>query len=289
MTSEAKPITISNGALSVDIATAYGPRITGLVPTGGTNLFAELGDLGIDLADGDRYVFRGGHRLWLAPEVPAFTYVPDNRPVTTGRDRNATFATAAAAGIEKSIIIEVGASEAIVTVEHTVTNRMDESISVAPWAITQLRTGGTAFLPVDRGPSDSHGLQANHAVVGWPYTDWANLGYNPAASVIQVDGDRESPTKIGTSLGRGWLAYVIDGWLFAKYARPGPATPVDLGAQAEIYANADFVELETLGTLTALEPEASVGHREVWRVWRAPPTRAEVPGVVESWNPWEAQ
>lgn len=280
-------IEVANPDVTVAVATGFGPRIVGLTPTGGPNLLAELGDLGIDLDDGRRFVFRGGHRLWVAPEVPAITYQPDDMPVAASQDHAATMVQGTIGAIEKSIAVEPAVSGALVTVDHSVTNAGDVAIAVAPWAITQLRPGGVALLPLDVDAGDDRGLQASHAVVGWRYTDWTVLG-SVAGSVLSMDGRRSTPTKVGTSLGRGWLAYTWDGWLFAKYARPSFPAGVDHGAQAQIYANSDFVELETLGALVTLEPGATTAHREVWRIWQAPESLDDIPATVEAGNPWAA-
>jgi len=265
---------------SVDLATGFGPRIVGLRPGGVDNVFASLGDLGIDLPDGRRFVFHGGHRLWLAPEVPELTYEPDGDPVDVATDGRNAYATGRTGPYEKSIHVEVDETSAKVTVDHVVTNRSDRAFDIALWAITQLRPGGVALLPINDRAIDPNGLQASSHVVGWPYTDWAALGWDRANGVARIDGKRDTPTKIGTELSRGWLAYIVDGWLFAKYATSMPS-PVDFGATGQIYACPDFVELETLGPLVTLEPGATAAHREIWRVWPAPSTTSEAAALVE--------
>lgn len=273
---------IRNEWLQLDIATGFGPRVVALVPSGGPNLFAELGDLGIGLADGRRFTFVGGHRLWVAPEVPEVTYEPDDGEVLVSEDAESITVAGTAGELEKSITVRLDARSVEVT--HRITNLGADPIEGAPWAITQFPPGGSALLPLDREGADAHGLQANQAVAGWQYTDWGALEYDVDAAVIRVEGNRTSPTKIGTSLTRGWLAYVGRGWLFAKYARPAPQSRVDRGAQAEVYANADFVELETLGALARLAEGESTTHREVWRVGPAPSAPNEIPAIVESWQ-----
>lgn len=278
---ESTSIRIETERMALEIATGFGPRIIGLLPGGGDNLLAELGDLGIEVPDGRRFVFHGGHRLWLAPEVPELTYTPDDEPVDSGADDRSAYATGRIGPVEKTIHLEVDEDPAKVTVDHVVTNRGDQALEASLWAITQLRPGGVALLPINNRPSDAHGLQASNRVVGWPYTDWAALGWDRAHGIIHVDGDRDTPTKVGTELGRGWLAYLTGGWLFAKYTT-AYTSPVDLGATGQIYACPDFVELETLGPLVTLEPGAKAAHRETWRVWPAPTTISEAAALVES-------
>jgi hypothetical protein len=277
-------IVVENGMVAVEVATGFGPRVVGLRPAGGDNLFAELGELGIDLGEGRRFSFHGGHRLWLAPEVPEVTYEPDDSPVETATGSGYVTVTGVIAGVEKTIRVQIVDGEPEVVVDHLVTNRGTGPIEAGPWAITQLRTEGVALLPLGTMNRDPRGLRPSTAVVGWPYTDWGGLEWDPASRVMHISGARQTPTKIGTSLARGWLAYALDGWIFAKYARPG-RLPIDLGADAQVYANADFVELETLGAFVSLEPGESMSHREVWRVWAGSRDLSEAARIVDSWRP----
>jgi hypothetical protein len=70
-------VRIGNGSIEARVVTAIGPRVIDLRSIGGENLFhvrdAEAGGHG----EAD-WVFRGGWRLWIAPERRATTYVPDN-------------------------------------------------------------------------------------------------------------------------------------------------------------------------------------------------------------------
>jgi hypothetical protein len=276
-------ITIDNGSVSVDVATGFGPRVVGLAPSGGDNLFVDLPDRSIELGDGRRFRFRGGHRLWLAPEVPEVTYAPDDDPVEVSVDRTTAVVRGVVDGIEKSIALELAADEAAITVDHTLTNQRDRPVRVAPWAISQFRTGGTVLMPLLAAAVEGRGLRPSTRIVGWPYTDWGSLS-STEAGVVRISGTRDAPSKVGTELGRGWLAYVVDGWLFAKYAEAAPSS-LDLGATGQVYVDADFVELETLGPLSDLRPGDGAHHREVWRLWPAPPTDREAIEIVESHRP----
>jgi hypothetical protein len=272
---------IDNGLITVEVATDFGPRIVGLRPAGGENLFAELGDLGFDLDDGRRFSFRGGHRLWLAPEVPEVTYEPDDAPVEATVGPGFVQTTSSTGGVSKTVRVALAEDKAEIVVDHRVVNRGDETIEVAPWAITQLRTGGTALMPVGTEPPRPGRLQPSASVVGWSYTDWAGLEWDDDHGVVQVSGRRDFPTKIGTVLARGWLAYAIDGWVFAKYATVRQLS-IDLGASGQVYVNKDFVELETLGAFVSLAPGESTSHSEAWRVFRASGDLTETAQQVES-------
>ena len=76
---------LSNGSLELTVATGFGPRITEFAIRDDRNSLAELGEMAIELSCGRAYRMRGGHRLWVAPEVPEITYEPDNDPVAVAR------------------------------------------------------------------------------------------------------------------------------------------------------------------------------------------------------------
>jgi hypothetical protein len=75
------------------------------------------------------------------------------------------------------------------------------------------------------------------------------------------------PFKIGYFNTSGWLAYWLDGILFRKsFEVYKNSSHPDNNCNAEMYCNDQFVELESLGPLTRLEPGASVTHVEKWDV-----------------------
>ena len=73
-------VLFDTGGLRVAVATGFGPRIIGLEREDSGNLLAVLPDAWQPGVGGERYLFRGGHRLWVAPEVAAVTYRPDDEP-----------------------------------------------------------------------------------------------------------------------------------------------------------------------------------------------------------------
>ncbi len=75
------------------------------------------------------------------------------------------------------------------------------------------------------------------------------------------------PFKIGYFNSIGWIAYWLDGMLFRKTfdVQKNLHYP-DNNCNAEMYCNNRFVELESLGPLTRLDPGASVTHIEKWEI-----------------------
>lgn len=257
-------------ALTLRIATTVGPRILGLIPRGGPELFASLP--GVTLAGAARgpFHFHGGHRLWHAPEQPARTYAPDDAPpdiAAVPGGLEVTGAPEPESGLQKQLCIEL-VGEGRVRVTHRLTNHAPWPVECAPWAITQFRPGGTALVPQVTTAADPDGVQPNRALVLWPYTRLDDPALRIGDRMIHVrapSGDHR--LKLGVPNPRGWLAYHLDGWLFVKRAPfDAAARYTDLGASSQLYADARFVELETLGALERVEPGDTLEHIESWSV-----------------------
>jgi hypothetical protein len=255
-------VRLRGGRSSVVVVTSAGPRVLGLIGSG-EDLFAVLPAAGLDGPAGERFAFIGGHRLWAAPEVPDITYQPDDRPcaVVEVDDGVRVEAPADGAGLAKAI--EVRASGDDWVVDHAIRNASGAAVTIAPWAITQLRPGGRARLPLGGAGT---GLQADHALVLWPYTrpDDPRLGFEPDAVRIRAEPG-PGPIKVGAAPSRGRVSYERAGERFEKRVELDPAgTYADRGAAVQVYLNDDFCELETLGPLRVVEPGAVAEHRERW-------------------------
>ena len=67
---------LENDHLRLEYLTTAGPRIVGLSYHGSPNLLADVYNMIWDTPNGD-YRPLGGHRLWVSPEAPEKTYIPD--------------------------------------------------------------------------------------------------------------------------------------------------------------------------------------------------------------------
>lgn len=259
---------LENEHLSLLVTQSVGPRIISLRLNGGGNLFAELPDFVTKRPDGKDFHFRGGHRLWHAPESMPRTYALDNEPVEiiqTGDSLSVTQQVEAETGIEKSMRISLTRDKAQVILHHTLTNRGLWSIECAPWAITQFKTGGVAILPQWSGQTD---LLPNRSLALWPYTNIASPHVTWGNEYILVRAETQPPFKVGFPNPRGWLAYWLEGTLFVKRAAYDPQSSYyDHGSSSECYCNSHFLELETLAPIGELEPGASVTHIETWELY----------------------
>jgi len=255
-------VRLHDRGVTVLVTTSVGPRVLGLI-VGERNLMAVVPDLGLGRPDGGRFAFVGGHRLWVAPEVPEVTYQPDDGPCTVTEVGGGVRVEAPTDGAGFARAISIRADAGGWVVDHEIRNASGRPASVAPWAITQLRPGGTATLPLAARGS---GPQADRALVLWPYTD-------PTDPRIVLERDRVTvrsrppgpPLKVGAAPGEGPLSYRLGDHVFEKRIDldEGAAYP-DRGAALQIYVCDDFCELETLGPLRPLEPGATAAHRERW-------------------------
>lgn len=262
-------VSLENASLALLVTQSVGPRVISLRFNGGDNLFAELSDFVTRRPDGETFHFYGGHRLWHAPENMPRTYIQDDGPVNIVPTRNGLSVTQPVetqSGIEKSILISLVEEKPQVIVRHTLTNRGLWPVECAPWAITQLKTGGVAILPQSQQQTE---VLPNRSLALWPYTEISNPLVTWGNQYILVRSEmKEKVFKIGFPNLRGWLAYWHAGTLFVKRAAYDPqAVYYDFNSSSECYCNHRFLELETLAPISTLEPGASVTHAETWELY----------------------
>ena len=260
---------LQNEFLQVELATDA-LRIMGLAPVGKSNLFVQLPDSASATSPYGTFYFRGGHRLWHAPEAMPRTYIPDAE-VTITELPDGVFLespTEPGTGIRKQIRIQLASNKPSLTLTHVLSNDGMWPVELAPWAITQFRLGGTIILPMPVGNADPAGLLHNRQVSLWPYTRFNDPRVRWDDEFVLFKADALLPPfKIGYFNQHGWMAYWLDDVLVRKTfaVRLGLHHP-DNNCNAEIYCNDKFVELETLAPLIQLAPGESIDHIETWDV-----------------------
>jgi hypothetical protein len=275
---------IENDSIILEYLTEAGPRITGLwVKGSNTNLMGTAPSLNLETPYGT-FAGRGGHRLWHSPEAFPRSYIPDNTGLTVERAAGKVTLTGLVeplTGIQKAITIELDGQDPQVTLTHTLTNHSVWPVELAAWAITMMPMGGVAILPDQLPGTVQESLLPDRRWALWPYDDLHDPRVEFGNDLILIRGDpRDTAFKIGYANKVGWLAYYLPGVLFVKRFSPKPDLPYpDFGCNAECYVKTDFLELETLGPLTHLQPGASTVHVESWRLYRdtnIAPTLAEI-------------
>jgi len=263
---------VANEVLSLWLSLDFGPRILGISYLDGENLLAVLPESKIPVESGLDYSLRGGHRLWVAPEKPEITYLPDDLPPRVREIEGGLEVVQEVdgpTGIQKSWRVQMDEDRSRVVIDHRLDNRGNGPFNLAPWAVTMLRPGGVGLLPLQTEPDDPHGLWPNRQLVFWPYTDLNSRHLKITNTGVYVEADlSEGALKIGAPNPFGWLAYRQNNQVFVKetHYQEGGKYP-DRGASHQIYCNPDVIELETLGPLITLEPGAFVEHKEIWSIY----------------------
>ena len=257
---------LKNDFLQIEYLTDW-MRVVGLSLTGKPNLMADVTSQPPTPTPYGDYLFIGGHRLWHAPEDLPRSYIPDNETSITELPDGVILEskTEPGTGIRKRIEIRLAADKPSVTLTHTLVNDGMWAVELAPWAITQLRLGGTAILPMPVGNTDAAGLLHNRQLSLWPYTRMNDPRVKWDDKFILFKADALPPFKVGYFNPHGWLAYWLDGVLFRKTFDAYADLPYpDNNCNAEMYCGEYFVELESLAPLLPLNPGDSTTHIEKW-------------------------
>jgi hypothetical protein len=166
-------------------------------------------------------------------------------------------------GLQKEISFHLDKN--CVCLVHKIIWHGNESVELAPWAITQLRLGGMAILPLLEGNS----LLPDRNFVLWPYSQIRDERlelYDDLITLHGVSSDRAF--KIGNTNTDGWIACTLGDALFIKRF-PVDMSGVwpDMGCNVEAYVKDACIELETLGSLKTFKPGESVMHEETWELF----------------------
>jgi hypothetical protein len=262
---------ISNQHLRLEFLAEAGPRIVRLSLAGSDeNLLAEVPDVHWTTPYGE-YHLHGGHRLWHAPDAVPRSSVPDNSGLMVKEVDNGVSLCQPSdpdTRIRKCMEIYLHPDRPALMVRHELFNGGAWPVELAPWAITQLPLGGVAILPQKTEPIDSDGVMPNRHLVLWPYTHWHDPRLRLGDELVLIEARSESSAfKVGYMNSHGWVGYLRAGVLFVKHFQPCTDQPhADLGCNVEVYCSDRFIELETLASLSKLEPGQSVTHVENWEI-----------------------
>ncbi len=277
---------LDSGLLRLEYLAEAGPRLVRLCLAGSEeNLLAETPDLAWDTPFG-RYTLYGGHRLWHAPEAFPRSCIPDDQGLEVEELPDGVRLTRPAepgTGIRKTLEVRLHPQRAALSLHHDLQNDGLWPVELAPWAITQLPLGGVVLLPQTLLPLQGEALSPNRNLILWPYTRWEDRRLHPYDDLFLVEAlPLPSPLKIGYLNRRGWTGYLRRGILFCKRFVPQTGRPhPDWNCNVEVYLGDSFVELETLGPLSRLEPGQSVRHTEGWEFFPVPDRPPTVEAIRE--------
>lgn len=266
-------VQIANNNIKLIVTTQVGPRVIFLGFQDGENLFYENPEQ-VGTTGGDTWKIYGGHRLWCAPEDLKTTYVADNFPIEVQEDANLVrfVAPVEPTGVEKTIEISLDEDSNQVSVHHVVTNCSRSPISLAPWALSVMRSGGVAVIPHHLHPVDQ--LTPTHSIVLWGYDRMSDprWTWGDRFILLRQDPASQDAQKAGTQNRAGWAGYAVNNQLFVKrFAWNPEAEYPDLNCNFEAYTNPHMLEMESLGPLCTLEPDESTSHAEDWSLYRDVP------------------
>jgi hypothetical protein len=260
---------LSADGIELVVTLDVGPRIIRLGVPGGQNLFKEFDDQ-MGKTSGTEWMSFGGHRFWHAPEVFPRTYAPDFQPVEyTWKDDVLKLMqkTEPETGIQKEI--EISIQNKAVHLTHRLINRNPWAIELAPWCLSVMAAGGRLLVPQEDFIPHPDVLTPARPLVLWHFTRMNDPRFTWGDRLIQMceDSQINSKQKFGIRNGQSWAAYELGKDLFIK-AVPlmSEGTYPDMGCNFEFFTMPGFLEVESLGPLVQLEPNAATEHVEKWWV-----------------------
>lgn len=264
---------VSNGEIELVVTGDVGPRVIRFGFIGGQNLFKEYPEQ-LGKSGEEKFQLRGGDRVWKAPEDPIATWAPDNVPVevrVTPTGLVAREPIEPLTKLQKEIEVSMAASGPTVTVNHRIANHSLFPLEFAPWALTMMAQGGmavTGFPPRGKHPIN---LEATNPLVMWAYTDLSDTRwkFTKKYMTLRQDPNNSEAQKLGMFNPDTWAAYLLNGEAFVKRATANPASNyTDFGCSFETFTNNEFLEMETLGPMTKVQPGQTVEHVERWGLFR---------------------
>jgi len=273
-------VRLANREVELIVTKDVGPRIIRFGFIGGKNLFAEVKGQQGGTGE-DEWMIRGGHRFWIAPEEEPKTYELDNGPIEVEEIANGVRTiqpTGPLSGIRKTMEIFLADGTNDATVVHTLTNMGDKPVELAPWTLSVMAVNGMAVIPLPAKIPHTERLTHNQEWSLWGYTDLSDPRWTLGSRFVFLRQDTKcGPTKLGIAHREGWVAYLLDGYLFVKrFSRIEYSAYPDGGMNFETFSNEEFLELETLGPLVSLASGESVSHEEKWALYRnVPPCESE--------------
>ncbi|HOK56209.1 MAG TPA: hypothetical protein PKV21_00095 [bacterium] len=280
------------GEFIIGIPEDIGPRIIhfSLKKYPDRNVFEVIPDLTIDTEEGKWQIY-GGHRLWTSPEDKPRSYSLDNKPVKI-EEKSKNISISGNAEIQNSVKkeIEIKKTKEGIEVNHRIRNIGRWPIKFACWALSVMKKGGFAIIPIKSKKVDRHGLLPDRHISLWQYTDISDkrLILNENFIFVQQDVEIERPFKIGTFVNSNWIAYYVDGLLFVKKIALYEGEYPDFGCNVEVYTNSQFLELETLSPLKTVEPEGYIEHKEIWdliEIENLKPDEKEIKRILKDYLP----
>ena len=250
----------------VGIALDFGIRIVHLSVVGMENLYyVQPNDLSDNFVTPDGWRLYGGHRLWSAPESD-LSYCPDNDPVSyTLLSDGVTVSQKKEPwlGIEKTLTLQFLDGKVCLT--QSIKNAGDAPITCASWGVNTLGPGKAEIQFPGTAPGD---YTPRRRINLWADTNLHDprLTFTKDRLVAEF-APLPDYCKLGIYTPKGQAVYEAKGQRFTlTFHSPDVGICPDGGCNFELYMGAKFMELETVGTTTLLQPGEAVSHQEFWEL-----------------------
>jgi hypothetical protein len=260
---------LTNGEVELIVTTDVGPRVIRYSFVGGQNIFKEFKEQ-LGKTGEKEWQSRGGHRIWIAPELVPDSYALDNSPVQAvvkGDTIELTGPVEKETGLQKQIIVKLAASGSNVEVTNRIKNTVAKPRDFAPWSLTVMAQGGTGIHGFPPRGKHMEILVPTNPLVMWAFTDLSDPRWKITKKylILKQDPKATTPQKIGSFNPNTFGAYLLGSDLFIKrYTADVSKRYPDDGCSFETFTNADFLELETAGPLRTVKQGESVEHVERW-------------------------
>ncbi len=273
---------VRHNDITLTITLDVGPRILSCRFGDKPNLFCEFPDQ-LGKLSADEYMLFGGHRLWHAPEAEPRSYCPDFDPVEfEWQDPVLRLVQVPeqTTRIQKELELHFQPGNRVL-VRHKLSNRGLWPVELAPWAATLMAPASRGIIPQEEYRPHPETLDPARSITLWHYTQMNDPRVYWGSRFIELreDSSIEQKIKFGALNRQGWAASWNHQTLFIKsFAFDNAATYADMGCNFETFTMPGFLEIESLGPLAVLEPQATVSHDEIWHLWSCetlPDTRDE--------------
>lgn len=261
---------LSNGLVDLVVTGDIGPRVIRYGFCGGPNFFKEFDEM-MGGSGEDRWMIRGGHRLWKGPEDRQATYALDNGPVAIVAEGNRITATQPVepeTGLQKTLRVTLHPETTDVEVFHRIENTNQLPVELAAWTPTVMAPGGVGITGWPPRGTHPEMLEPSNPIIMWAFTDLSDprWTFTKKYLLLRQDPTNPVPQKLGHFNKHTWGAYALHGGLFVKQYYPAGRAEEhpEFGASFEIFTNGDFLELETMGPVTRLAPGEALTHVERW-------------------------
>ena len=265
-----KCVFIENDACTLAVTVGFGPRVIYFSRKGRENVMLEDTEqvFTVDVEGYGTWRNRGGHRLWVAPELLPETYYPDEAPVEYKAEGDTVTFTPPATPFGKQLrtTVRLDPDKAVAHITQSITNVGDKEADFALWSITGLTAGGTAVIPMCTRRS---GYLPNRVMSLWDYSDINDPRFKLTNEYARIRQDKfiQGAFKAGFNVEDGFAAYAVNEQIFVKcFGDYQFVEYPDYSCNFEMYTNNRFLECEILGEKRRYQPGETTEVTETWHL-----------------------